>query len=160
MVGRASAAYLSGPRARLGVDPEAPAGARTMRPTTLIALGASLCGLAVVLGAFGAHALKESLEASGQLANWHTAVRYQVWHGLALILCGALAPRVRVGRAIGICFCAGALLFSGSIYGLALGGPGAVLGPITPLGGLLLIVGWALLASSALRAPHESPANR
>ncbi|QDU69927.1 DUF423 domain-containing protein [Engelhardtia mirabilis] len=128
-----------------------------MRSQTFVALGATLCGVAVILGAFGAHALKDSLDGAGQLENWHTAVRYQVWHGLALILCGALVPRLPLGRAVGICFGVGALLFSGSIYGLALGGPGAILGPITPMGGLLMIVGWALLGSSALRSTDPTP---
>lgn len=122
-----------------------------MRPSTLVALGAVLCALAVVAGAFGAHALKATLEADGQLENWRTAVRYQMWHGLALVACAGLTSVAPIGRGAAVCFGLGVLLFSGSIYGLALGGPGAVLGPITPVGGLLLIVGWALVAAGALR---------
>lgn len=117
-----------------------------------ILVGALLCGLGVVSGAFGAHALRSSLETADQLENWRTAVRYQVWHGLALV---ALAPSLPVagrGRAVLPLFVVGTLLFSGSIYGLALGGPGAILGPITPLGGLALILGWASVAAAALRS--------
>ena len=118
-----------------------------------ILAGAATCGLAVVLGAFGAHALEDSLDASG-LENWRTAVRYQAWHGLAML---ALAPTMAaIGGArltLGL-FLFGTALFSGSIYGLALGLPGAVLGPVTPLGGTLMIVAWGTVVAHAVR--HRS----
>ena len=121
-----------------------------MNPERWIALGALSMGVAVVLGAFGAHALNERLVAAGQLESWRTAVLYQALHALALIAVGLMPPRF-APRAAGWLFLAGAALFSGSIYGLALEGPKAVLGPMTPLGGLLLIGGWCALAWSAWR---------
>ena len=114
-----------------------------------IALGALSMGIAVALGAFGAHALKERLIEAGQLENWHTAVRYQAWHALALLALG-LVPRGLAPRACGWLFLVGSVLFSGSIYGLALEGPGKILGPITPMGGSLLIVAWGMLAVAAV----------
>jgi uncharacterized membrane protein YgdD (TMEM256/DUF423 family) len=105
------------------------------------ALGAS----AVVLGAFGAHALQGRLDESA-LALWHTAVEYQFWHALALLGVCALAPahELRVWRASGIAFLAGTAIFSGSLYTLALGAPRWI-GAVTPLGGLALVAGWILL---------------
>ena len=108
-----------------------------------------MCGLAVALGAFGAHALRGELESAGQLENWRTAVRYQMWHGLALIALGRLESRSAVTF---WAFTVGTLLFSGSIYGLALGGPSSVLGPITPLGGTALLIGWGAAAIGAWRS--------
>ena len=108
--------------------------------------GAVLGALGVMLGAFGAHALKASL-APEKLAIFEVGVRYQLIHALALLAVG-LALRQTDGalvRAAGPLFLGGVILFSGSLYGLALGGP-AWLGPVTPLGGLLLIGGWIVLA--------------
>jgi uncharacterized membrane protein YgdD (TMEM256/DUF423 family) len=124
-----------------------------------IALGALSMGIAVALGAFGAHALNDRLVAAGQLESWRTAVRYQAWHALALLALGALPPAFapRATRAAGWLFLVGSALFSGSIYGLSLDGPPAVLGPITPLGGVLLIAGWAALAWSAWRGSARRP---
>ena len=125
---------------------------RSMQGKNWILTGAALCGLAVVLGAFGAHELRPRLEASGHLDDWRTAVRYQAWHGLALL---ALAPSLpgRPGAAPVLpLFLIGATAFSGSLYGLALDGPGAILGPVTPLGGLLLIAGWCAVALAAFRS--------
>lgn len=121
-----------------------------MTPQRWIALGASSMALAVVLGAFGAHALNERLVAAEQLESWRTAVLYQALHALALIALGLMPPHL-AKAAVGWLFLFGTVLFSGSIYGLALEGPKAVLGPMTPLGGLLLIAGWGVLAWSAWR---------
>lgn len=109
---------------------------------TAAAFGAA----AVMLGAFGAHALRSHLDAAS-LQIWHTAVEYQFWHSLALLAVAAIAPAHDRGwwRAAGIAFVAGSLLFSGSLYALALGAPFWI-GAITPLGGLSLIAGWILLA--------------
>lgn len=109
-----------------------------------IQLAAALGALGVVLGAFGAHALKARLDAD-MLAVWSTAVQYHLLHAVALLalaLFGAATGRAITPAALG--FTAGILLFSGSLYGLALGGP-RWLGPVTPLGGLCFIAGWGLL---------------
>jgi uncharacterized membrane protein YgdD (TMEM256/DUF423 family) len=107
---------------------------------------ASLLGfLGVALGAFGAHALRERLSPA-MLQVWHTAVLYHLLHAVALFALGLYAKSsgadVRVGG--GLLF-AGVLVFSGSLYALALTGI-KPLGAITPLGGLLLLAGWAWLA--------------
>ena len=101
----------------------------------------------VALGAFGAHALKDTLMAAGTLETWRTAVLYQLIHAVALV---ALPGWPWVGRS----WIAGVVLFSGSLYWLALGGP-KILGPVTPLGGVALLLGWALLAWHAIKSPKE-----
>lgn len=120
-----------------------------MNKTSLfLRLGGLLALGAVLLGAFGAHALKDLLSKHGTTATWETAVRYQMWHALALLLVALLRETRSISDSSGYCFAAGALLFSGSLYGLALGGP-SWLGPITPLGGLCFMAGWVLLVVSA-----------
>ncbi|CAA6676623.1 MULTISPECIES: DUF423 domain-containing protein [unclassified Lentimonas] len=109
--------------------------------------GALFALIAVILGAFGAHALKGTLIENGTFSTWETAVRYQMWHALALILLSLMPEQQQAPRLTGNCFIVGILLFSGSLYPLALGGP-SWLGPITPLGGLCLIIGWVRLARS------------
>jgi uncharacterized membrane protein YgdD (TMEM256/DUF423 family) len=99
----------------------------------------------VTLGAFGAHALKETLTTHGTTSTWQTAVLYHLVHAVALLA-------LPVGRWPGRCWIAGVVLFSGSLYWLALGGPKA-LGPVTPLGGLAFLAGWASIAWNAFRAP-------
>jgi uncharacterized membrane protein YgdD (TMEM256/DUF423 family) len=119
----------------------------------LLLLSGSLFGaLAVLLGALGAHALKSRLSPE-LLGSWETGVRYQMFHALALFAVAWLITRgLPGGIAAGGCFIAGTLMFSGSIYLLCLGiGPRAVLGPITPLGGLTLIAGWLVLLSGVWR---------
>ena len=104
--------------------------------------------MGVVLGAFGAHALKQRLEPS-RLDAWNTAVEYHLLHALALLALGLYASAT--GRKVTLPaagFSAGIALFSGSIYLLALGGP-RWLGPVTPLGGLCLIFGWLALLGLA-----------
>jgi uncharacterized membrane protein YgdD (TMEM256/DUF423 family) len=115
-------------------------------------LAGSLLGLSgVALGAFGAHGLKETLATTGGLENWKTAVLYQLVHAVALL---ALAHRPEPGlRFIGWCWTLGVIGFSGSLYILALGGPVKLLWPVTPAGGLGLLLGWAALVMSALRRP-------
>jgi uncharacterized membrane protein YgdD (TMEM256/DUF423 family) len=113
---------------------------------------ASMYGfLAVMLGAFGAHALKERLSPD-LLAIWRTAVEYHFYHALALLAVGLLARQLQAGllTVAGACFALGVLVFSGSLYALALSGV-RVLGAITPLGGLLFLVGWACLSVAALK---------
>ena len=109
-----------------------------------IAIAGVLGALGVTLGAFGAHALKTRLEPT-QLAAWNTGVDYHLLHVVALLalaLYGSATGRAITVPAAGIS--TGILLFSGSLYGLALGGP-RWLGPITPLGGLCFIAGWIAL---------------
>lgn len=124
-------------------------------------VGAILGGLAVALGAFGAHSLESLLAAEDSaeqvrlLATWETAARYHMYHALALLVAGLMARRgwSRGLRAAATCFLVGTLIFSGCLYTYVLSGV-RVLGAIVPLGGVTLIVGWALLAwsSSGLRA--------
>jgi uncharacterized membrane protein YgdD (TMEM256/DUF423 family) len=115
-------------------------------PNTLVALGALNGLISVAAGAFGAHGLKERIDARS-LEIFETAARYQMYHAFAMILCGMLATRA---TAAGWAFQIGILIFSGSLYVLALTGIKG-LGAITPIGGLAFLVGWALLAWSAWR---------
>ena len=120
------------------------------------ALGALFAGIAVALGAFGAHGLKGMVEESA-LQTWEVAVRYQLWHALALLITAFAAEKLsadacRLARRL---FVIGILLFSGSLYGLTLGGP-SWLGPVTPLGGLALIGGWVVLIKEACSCRKES----
>lgn len=119
------------------------------------ALGALLALLAVAAGAFGAHALRARL-APDALAIFDTAARYQMTHALALVATAWAATRWpgRLVAAAGWLFVLGILLFSGSLYALALSGVRA-LGMITPLGGVAFIAGWACLAAVALHAPRS-----
>jgi uncharacterized membrane protein YgdD (TMEM256/DUF423 family) len=116
-----------------------------------IFLGAVACALAVAAGAFGAHGLADRL-GPRELQLWETAARYLMYGGLATILLGLLAAHgERRGiAAAGWCLLGGSLLFSGTVFGLALGGP-RWLGAITPLGGSLLIAGFLIFAWSALK---------
>ncbi len=113
--------------------------------------GALLGGLAVAMGSFGAHGLKATLEANGQAANWETAVRYAVFHALALLVVGLLSgmPQAAGARGwltvSGWSFLVGTAIFSGFLGVLALTGT-RWLGAIVPIGGVLFLVGWACLA--------------
>lgn len=113
-----------------------------------IAIGAVLGALAVVTGAFGAHGLKERLTPEG-LELWKTAVLYHALHASALVLYG-LFDREGRGRIAGWAFVTGITIFSGTVYALALGAP-RWFGAITPIGGVLLIVGWLAFAWRAHR---------
>lgn len=98
---------------------------------------------AVLLGAWGAHGLHGVLDAR-HLDIWHTAVRFQFWHVLALVA-AALAPgRTRARWVAAWAFAVGIVLFCGSLYALALGAPSAT-GFVTPLGGLAFVIGWIAL---------------
>jgi uncharacterized membrane protein YgdD (TMEM256/DUF423 family) len=109
-----------------------------MTSSARIRLAALVLFIGIGLGAFGAHGLADRLEATGRLNNWETATFYHLLHGLALFLI-ALLP----GRALGYYwFLAGILLFSGSLYALALTDV-TRLGAITPLGGVSFLIGWA-----------------
>ncbi|MDX2302859.1 MAG: DUF423 domain-containing protein [Microscillaceae bacterium] len=109
-------------------------------------LAALLGGLSVAIGAFGAHALKATLEANQRLDTFELASRYQFYHSLALLGVALLMLQIRhiylVYAAYG--FIMGILIFSGSLYALALSNKGW-LGAITPIGGVAMIVGWVFL---------------
>jgi uncharacterized membrane protein YgdD (TMEM256/DUF423 family) len=118
---------------------------------TFLLIGAVLGFLGVAGGAFGAHALRSRLSPE-MLAVFETGVRYQMYHTLALLIVAAAVGQM--GRAhllviSGWSFVAGIALFSGSLYALALTGVG-VLGAITPLGGVLFLIGWISLAIFAI----------
>jgi uncharacterized membrane protein YgdD (TMEM256/DUF423 family) len=109
--------------------------------------------IAVIFGAFGAHALKAQLSATG-LENWKTAVNYQFVHALALLLLATL-PTTRFIRLSAWFFTLGIVCFSGSLYLLSfreiLTINAAFVGPITPIGGLFFIIGWVCLFFSAFK---------
>lgn len=126
--------------------------------------GALLAAVSVILGAFAAHGLEKHL-ASGfvterQLHNFETAARYQMYHAIALLICGVVLPRFVSNKLLRLApwfFCTGILLFSGSLYLLSVRDVIGLnnwqwLGPITPLGGLGFIGGWVLLALGCWRA--------
>ena len=121
----------------------------TAARSSLIALGAINALLAVAAGAFAAHGLRDRLEPRA-LEVFETAARYQMYHALAIILAGLIAPRFSGAATAGWIFQAGIVVFSGSLYALALTDV-KLLGAITPLGGLAFLVGWAWLAWAAWR---------
>lgn len=116
-----------------------------------LAAGFLLAFVGVAAGAFGAHGLREALD-PGALAVWETAVRYQMYHALALVVVGLGAARWPSPSWSGpaLLFVAGTVVFSGSLYALALSGIGW-LGAITPVGGAALLAGWLWGALVALR---------
>jgi uncharacterized membrane protein YgdD (TMEM256/DUF423 family) len=118
-------------------------------------LGALGGFLTVALGAFGAHGLEGRLTAQA-MGWWHKAVAYQGLHALALLTCGLLGLHTRHAAlsVAGWAFAAGILLFSGSLYLLALSGE-RWLGAVTPFGGTAFLVGWGALAVAALRLPRR-----
>lgn len=122
----------------------------------IIFLGCILGAVGVILGALGAHALKEVLTES-QLVNFEVGVRYQIYHAILLLFVGGtsyLADSVK--KKVAILISLGILFFSGSIYLLATNDLTSVnfkiLGPITPVGGVLLISAWLLVAFKALKS--------
>ena len=116
------------------------------------ATGAALCGLGVVLGAFGAHGLRARVTPD-MLAVFETGVRYHLIHALGLLAVAWAASRWPAAwvSAAGWLFVAGIAIFSGSLYLLVMTGT-RWLGAVTPIGGLCLIAGWAVLTVGALRA--------
>ena len=123
-----------------------------MNKFPFITLGAIFAFLAVGLGAFGAHALKESLTPH-YLAIYHTATDYQMWHAIGLIIIGVLyqqKPSSLLLKA-GWFMLAGIIIFSGSLYILSLTGF-KILGAITPIGGVAFLVAWLLLAYNSIKS--------
>jgi len=113
---------------------------------TLIAVGAVLGFIGVGAGAFGAHALRARL-GPDRLANWQTGADYELWHALAAVGAGLAATQwdSALVTTAGWCFVAGTVVFSGSLYALAWTGRRRW-GAVTPIGGVLFLAGWALLA--------------
>ena len=104
---------------------------------------------AIILGAFGAHLLKKKLSIE-QLKSFETGVKYQIYHAIVLLVLGfELKEDTAINKYIFLAFIIGTVLFSFSIYGLVLSSSRnkkmRFLGPITPLGGLFLVIGWGLL---------------
>ena len=120
----------------------------------IMAWGAAFALTAVILGAFGAHALKELLN-NNQLASFETGVRYQMYHGIVLLFIGISFNKIRKTALISKLLASGTILFSFSIYLLniqdLIGISISFLGPITPIGGALLIGGWFRLLLSLLK---------
>ena len=128
-----------------------------MIQTTLL-LGCAFGGLAVIFGAFGAHALKKILT-NEQLKSFETGVKYQMYHAIVLLLIGFnFELETTSEKYMVYSFTTGIILFSFSIYGLVISSAKnkkiRFLGPITPLGGLFLIIGWCLLFYSVLNLNH------
>jgi uncharacterized membrane protein YgdD (TMEM256/DUF423 family) len=116
-----------------------------------------LGGLAVVFGAFGAHALKKILS-DEQLKSFETGVKYQMYHAIVLLVVGFnFNLETATEKYMVYSFMAGVILFSFSIYGLVISSAKnkklTFLGPVTPLGGLFLIIGWGLLFYTILNLP-------
>ncbi len=122
----------------------------------LIMAGGILGLLGVVAGAMGVHALRDVLDAKA-LNTFETGVRFQMYHALALLAVGSLAGRWKAGfgKLCGVLFTAGVVLFSGSLYILAITGIG-VFGAIAPLGGLSLMAAWTSLVVGAIRQREPS----
>ncbi|WP_299778267.1 DUF423 domain-containing protein [uncultured Formosa sp.] len=122
-----------------------------MTQSIIIATGALFGMLSIIFGAFGAHALKKILS-TDQLQSFEVGVKYQMYHAIVLLILGL--NNSYSSTAIYWCFTLGIILFSFSIYGLILsdakGKKMSFLGPITPIGGVLLASGWLLLLVKAL----------
>lgn len=121
----------------------------------ILIFGGLYGGLAVIFGAFGAHALKSRFT-EDQLKSFETGVKFQMYHALLLILTGIAFPFLGASQQImGWSLIIGVFLFSFSIYGLTLSAASGkklrFLGPVTPLGGLLLVIGWILFTINAAR---------
>lgn len=122
------------------------------KPWMFILMGAGGAFLSVALGAFGAHALKAMLSPELHI-TFETAVRYQMYHSLALLVLGVLSMRLKHGYLIvaGWLFVWGVVLFSGSLYVLALT-RATWLGIITPMGGTLFLAGWVFFIGGVLKS--------
>lgn len=118
-----------------------------MNPKNILLIGAILAGLSVAIGAFGAHGLRDLLTANGRSETFETAVKYQFYHALGLLILGILAmqkPQIWFDYSAWALLI-GTLIFSGSLYILCLTGI-KWLGAITPIGGILMIAGWGMAA--------------
>lgn len=122
----------------------------------LLLAGAVSAGLAVALGAFGAHAFKALLLKNGRVDTYELAVRYQFYHALALLVMGNLTQSLH-GKRISLAgwlMVAGMVVFSGSLYILSLSGV-VLWGAVTPLGGVLLLAGWIVFVVAIANGKRE-----
>lgn len=126
-----------------------------MKAKNFLVLGGIGAGSALVLGAFAAHALKKAIPIE-MVEVFTTGVHYQLFHSVALILCGLLVHQETISDTqkyfvrAAICFIIGIFCFSGSLYGLALT-DSKWLGPVTPIGGTLFVVGWGMFVFASLK---------
>ncbi|MGO1375653.1 DUF423 domain-containing protein [Psychrobacter sp.] len=120
-----------------------------------IGIAAINMAVAVALGAFGAHGLK-NIASAQQLEWWHTATLYLFIHALGLLLVGLLIRLKYITQTTAWLLQIGIIIFSGSLYAMTLGAP-LWFGAITPIGGVLMIIGWLWLALSAFKI-HDSAA--
>jgi len=124
-----------------------------MNPKTVIFIASILGALSVAIGAFGAHGLEATLQANGRIDTFETAVKYQFYHTIAILLLGILMFNMESHyfNWAFYCFLAGIFVFSGSLYTLSLTNI-TWLGAITPIGGVGFILGWVFVALGALNA--------
>jgi uncharacterized membrane protein YgdD (TMEM256/DUF423 family) len=119
----------------------------------LLSAGATFAAIAVMLGAFGAHQLKE-IVAAKDLVTWETGCRYQMYHALGLILISVISSEHKNLKRAGFFFTMGIFLFSGSLYLIALKDVLSMnlkfIGPLTPIGGLFFVAGWISLLSFSI----------
>ena len=122
-------------------------------------IGAVIAALSVGIGAFGAHALKDLLETTQRTETYETAVRYQFFHAIALLVLAASGSALNMVqnemKRVAFCFILGITVFSGSLYILCLSGI-RWLGAITPIGGVAFIVGWLLWALAMYRPAKQN----
>ena len=120
---------------------------------SILFIGFILAALGVILGAFGAHALKDTLGEYGT-SIWEKGHLYQMFHALGIVAIGLIGQHQGINKHLGLafyCMLAGIICFSGSLYLLALDLGWSWLGPITPIGGLFFIISWILLILAVLR---------
>lgn len=124
-----------------------------MTHKAILLLASALGAITVMIGAFGAHALNKMLQETNRLDTFETAVKYQMYHTLALLAVGLLLFRIEhpALQVAAWCFFLGIVVFSGSLYTLCLTGI-TWLGAITPIGGTLMIIGWGALFYAILKA--------
>jgi len=119
-----------------------------MHARTCLMAGAVMAALSVILGAFGAHVVEDTLSKS-RFETYQTAVVYQTWHALGLMILGLVGDRISslLLHWAGYCLLVGTIIFSGSLY-LLVATDTSWFGAITPIGGVLMIIGWVLFAGS------------
>jgi uncharacterized membrane protein YgdD (TMEM256/DUF423 family) len=132
---------------------------------TFLRIGATLMALAVMTGAFGAHGLKDLVTAEN-LQTFETGARYQIYHSLAILMIGILLyfRKTSLMPIAGWLFLAGIVCFSGSLYLLTVAEianlPTTIIGPLTPIGGVLFVAGWIVLAASTFQENEKQYRSR